>query len=164
MLDHAVDLFFGLRSRTPRIGNISRIARRIRPELELIGGNSEHRRTVLDRKGRVWRPFLARRTTFSKIKDLWPGRQDSNYKLPISIFALAKPEGFELANLCKAQFCYSGDLSTSSTSTEVQRIIRRTENISADAPLTGIQRHSAVEAKGQGLLNRNPARRRMESV
>jgi hypothetical protein len=75
VLDHAVSLFFSLRRQTPEIGNISETTRRIQPAPALIGGNTEHWRSVLARKGRVWWPLLARRTIFSEIKNLWLATQ-----------------------------------------------------------------------------------------
>jgi hypothetical protein len=57
VINHAVDLFFGLQSETPENGNISEVAWRIRATNTAVDGNSKLRRQPQFSKAAFGGPF-----------------------------------------------------------------------------------------------------------
>ena len=75
--NHAVDLFFGLRSQTPENGNNLRVAWRIWPGFAVIDRNSEPGRLTPASKAHGWRAFLIQKIIFCKIQTAWLTTQSS---------------------------------------------------------------------------------------
>ncbi|MGB6447348.1 MAG: hypothetical protein WBE48_20445, partial [Xanthobacteraceae bacterium] len=83
VINHAVDLFFGLQSETPENGNISEVAWRIRATNTAVDRNSKLRRQPQFSKARIWRAVPAQKIIFSKIQTGWLERQSvSDQSLP----------------------------------------------------------------------------------
>jgi hypothetical protein len=75
----AVDLFFGLQGESPENGSFPGFGWRLSGIYSRKSANTGLQRLSRIRKARIWRAFLVRKRKFSKNRNGWLGREESNF-------------------------------------------------------------------------------------
>jgi hypothetical protein len=76
-----VGLFFGLQGESPENGSFPGFGWRLSGIFGRKSANAGLQRLSTIRKARIWRAFLVKKRKFSKNRNGWLGREDSNLRM-----------------------------------------------------------------------------------